>query len=175
MNESGLTEEGMKAMQCASHIVSMIPPISDFDKDPVLELHKNDLFSSKYCTSHLQSQGDIVGEDIKPKVMRSDAVYDGVNDDIYEDDINGYEERVMQNRIDENIDDNVPSSSGHNSENNYIQDTEVKYNVPDALWVGYVSTTGVYGDHDGGWVTEQSPLLAPPTSKAFHRITAENN
>ncbi|MFW5655654.1 MAG: SDR family NAD(P)-dependent oxidoreductase, partial [Roseicyclus sp.] len=25
-------------------------------------------------------------------------------------------------------------------------------------WVGYLSTTGVYGDHGGGWVDENTPL-----------------
>ncbi|MGL6211320.1 MAG: hypothetical protein ACRC14_15970, partial [Paracoccaceae bacterium] len=27
-----------------------------------------------------------------------------------------------------------------------------------ASWVGYLSTTGVYGDHKGGWVDEATPL-----------------
>jgi nucleoside-diphosphate-sugar epimerase len=33
-------------------------------------------------------------------------------------------------------------------------------------WVGIVSTTGVYGNHDGAWVTEDSELLCPPESNA---------
>src|SRR5918997_4089210 len=28
---------------------------------------------------------------------------------------------------------------------------------PGLRWIGYVSTTGVYGDHDGGWVDERTP------------------
>ena len=28
----------------------------------------------------------------------------------------------------------------------------------DFEWVGYLSTTGVYGDHQGGWVDEDTPL-----------------
>ncbi len=39
-------------------------------------------------------------------------------------------------------------------------------------WVGYLSTTGVYGDHDGGWVTEDSPL-APATDRGRARVVAE--
>ena len=31
----------------------------------------------------------------------------------------------------------------------------------DARWLGYLSTTGVYGDHGGGWVDEETP--ARPT------------
>jgi len=39
-------------------------------------------------------------------------------------------------------------------------------------WVGYLSTTGVYGDHDGGWVDETSPL-APSTRRGQARVRAE--
>jgi len=39
-------------------------------------------------------------------------------------------------------------------------------------WVGYLSTTGVYGDHDGGWVDEQTPL-APTTKRGQARVEAE--
>ena len=39
-------------------------------------------------------------------------------------------------------------------------------------WVGYLSTTGVYGDHHGGWVDENSPLT-PATKRGKLRIIAE--
>ncbi|MEJ6389864.1 SDR family oxidoreductase [Gymnodinialimonas ulvae] len=39
-------------------------------------------------------------------------------------------------------------------------------------WVGYLSTTGVYGNHDGGWVTEETPLKAS-TKRGQARIDAE--
>ncbi len=39
-------------------------------------------------------------------------------------------------------------------------------------WVGYLSTTGVYGDHAGGWVDENSPLN-PATTRGHHRVKAE--
>ncbi len=40
-------------------------------------------------------------------------------------------------------------------------------------WVGYLSTTGVYGDHEGGWVTEQSPR-EPSTERGRLRVMAED-
>jgi len=40
-------------------------------------------------------------------------------------------------------------------------------------WLGYLSTTGIYGDHDGGWVTETSPLT-PNTERGRKRLAAEN-
>lgn len=43
----------------------------------------------------------------------------------------------------------------------------------DALhWVGYLSTTGVYGDHQGGWVDEATPLT-PSTKRGTLRVAAE--
>ena len=39
-------------------------------------------------------------------------------------------------------------------------------------WAGYLSTTGVYGDASGGWVTEASPL-DPGTARGQARVEAE--
>ena len=39
-------------------------------------------------------------------------------------------------------------------------------------WAGYLSTTGVYGDHAGDWVDEDSPL-APSTERGKARVAAE--
>ncbi|MGB0799974.1 MAG: SDR family NAD(P)-dependent oxidoreductase, partial [Planktomarina sp.] len=39
-------------------------------------------------------------------------------------------------------------------------------------WVGYLSTTGVYGDHNGAWVDEETPL-APTTKRGQYRVLAE--
>ena len=116
----------------------MIPPVSDFDKDPVLHLHRTDILNNVVANSD-----------------KLDERYDGINDDIYEDDIDGYGRRMEQNLLDEGAGRLTAARDG--------------------LWIGYVSTTGVYGDHSGDWVTERSATLAPSSSKAFHRITAEND
>ncbi|SEP58103.1 Nucleoside-diphosphate-sugar epimerase [Loktanella sp. DSM 29012] len=39
-------------------------------------------------------------------------------------------------------------------------------------WVGYLSTTGVYGDHEGDWVDENAPLT-PATKRGQARVMAE--
>jgi len=41
-----------------------------------------------------------------------------------------------------------------------------------ACWVGYLSTTGVYGDHQGGWVDETTPLT-PVSDRGRQRVLAE--
>ncbi|HBZ43648.1 MAG TPA: NAD(P)-dependent oxidoreductase [Maritimibacter sp.] len=45
--------------------------------------------------------------------------------------------------------------------------------VADRLeWLGYLSTTGVYGDHQGGWVDEET-ALTPGTKRGQQRVIAE--
>jgi nucleoside-diphosphate-sugar epimerase len=41
-----------------------------------------------------------------------------------------------------------------------------------APWIGYLSTTGVYGDHAGRWVFEETPLT-PLSVEAGRRVQAE--
>ncbi|WP_198366409.1 SDR family NAD(P)-dependent oxidoreductase [Roseomonas sp. KE0001] len=41
-------------------------------------------------------------------------------------------------------------------------------------WVGYLSTTGVYGDRDGGWVEETTPP-APGQERGRRRLRAEQD
>jgi nucleoside-diphosphate-sugar epimerase len=40
------------------------------------------------------------------------------------------------------------------------------------VWAGYLSTTAVYGDHQGGWVDEETPLT-PSTERGAARVRAE--
>lgn len=46
---------------------------------------------------------------------------------------------------------------------------ELLGNVP---WLAYLSTTGVYGDHEGGWVDETTPAL-PTQPRSRQRLAAE--
>ncbi|MGF6860143.1 nucleoside-diphosphate-sugar epimerase [Rhodobacteraceae bacterium MBR-64] len=49
---------------------------------------------------------------------------------------------------------------------------EILAKAPDLAWVGYLSTTGVYGDQGGGWVDETTPP-APGTARGKARLDAE--
>jgi nucleoside-diphosphate-sugar epimerase len=46
--------------------------------------------------------------------------------------------------------------------------------IPGLSWVGYLSTTGVYGDRGGGWVDETSALL-PTGERGRRRVIAEQS
>ena len=44
--------------------------------------------------------------------------------------------------------------------------------APRLSWIGYLSTTGVYGDHGGGWVDEATPPT-PTSERSRRRVAAE--
>lgn len=48
----------------------------------------------------------------------------------------------------------------------------VLHTMPELRWVGYLSTIGVYGDHGGAWVTEESELR-PGLQRTGRRVEAE--
>lgn len=50
---------------------------------------------------------------------------------------------------------------------------ELKVKLPQGAWLGFVSTSGVYGNHDGVWVTEESPLYCSEKSPTFRYIQHE--
>jgi nucleoside-diphosphate-sugar epimerase len=54
---------------------------------------------------------------------------------------------------------------------NAVQD-DIARAAPNLRWLGYLSTTGVYGDHGGDWVDETTPL-SPSTKRGQARVEAE--
>ncbi|EYR83348.1 SDR family NAD(P)-dependent oxidoreductase [Shinella sp. 838] len=46
--------------------------------------------------------------------------------------------------------------------------------MPKLVWAGYLSTVGVYGDHKGGWVDEDT-ALNPVSARSIERVSAENH
>lgn len=49
---------------------------------------------------------------------------------------------------------------------------EIAQRADQFAWVGYLSTTGVYGDHNGDWVDETADLT-PATARGIARVKAE--
>lgn len=44
--------------------------------------------------------------------------------------------------------------------------------LPNLKWLSYLSTVGVYGDHDGAWVDEETPCR-PISARSLERVAAE--
>ncbi|WP_185984121.1 SDR family oxidoreductase [Aureimonas mangrovi] len=49
---------------------------------------------------------------------------------------------------------------------------EIVHGMPRLEWIGYLSTVGVYGDHDGAWIDESAPLSGQ-SERSRERIAAE--
>ena len=54
-----------------------------------------------------------------------------------------------------------------------LNDRKLKSLAPKLEWIGYLSTVGVYGNHDGNWVDETNPV-APLSNRSKQRVRAEN-
>lgn len=50
---------------------------------------------------------------------------------------------------------------------------DIRSLAPSLQWIAYLSTVGVYGDHDGAWVDETSPCR-PVSARSVERVAAEN-
>lgn len=53
-----------------------------------------------------------------------------------------------------------------------LADHEFSEITPNLSWIGYLSTVGVYGDHGGAWVDEETPA-APVSARSRQRVRAE--
>ncbi len=51
-------------------------------------------------------------------------------------------------------------------------DRKVMDYMPALRWIGYLSTVGVYGDHDGAWVDESTPCR-PVSDRSLQRLEVE--
>ncbi|MFK3777239.1 SDR family oxidoreductase [Agrobacterium sp. NPDC089420] len=49
---------------------------------------------------------------------------------------------------------------------------DLKRLLPNLTWMAYLSTVGVYGDHDGAWVDETTPCR-PVSARSVERVAAE--
>jgi nucleoside-diphosphate-sugar epimerase len=49
---------------------------------------------------------------------------------------------------------------------------DIRAVMPKLQWIGYLSTVGVYGDHKGAWVTEDTPCV-PVSGRSKERLEAE--
>ena len=53
-----------------------------------------------------------------------------------------------------------------------LQELSLTDSAPNLQWVGYLSTVGVYGNHGGAWVTEETEV-APVSERSLQRVRAE--
>ena len=94
-------------------------------------------------------------------------------------------EAVQFDGVDETITDELKSaianashilvSAGPNDAGDPVLNrcSDALENAPGLNWLGYLSTVGVYGNHMGAWVTEESECK-PVSKRSVMRVAAEN-
>lgn len=57
--------------------------------------------------------------------------------------------------------------TGENYLDPVTDNLDIMHSIPKKMTIGYVSTTGVYGNHNNSWVDETSPILCKMGTTAF--------
>jgi len=59
------------------------------------------------------------------------------------------------------MNENIPLNTNltHNSYKDAILDSDISNMIPSSSWIGFLSTTGVYGNHDNEWVDESNTTI----------------
>lgn len=65
----------------------------------------------------------------------------------------------------------IPPGKGHDPLLKLVSG-KLKTLCPKLQWIGYLSTVGVYGDHGGGWVNEETPG-SPILGRSIERVDTE--
>jgi nucleoside-diphosphate-sugar epimerase len=60
----------------------------------------------------------------------------------------------------------IMKDDNYNFTDPILDNPRIFSSIPKNAWIGYVSTTGVYGNHNGEWVNESSLTLCKPGTKA---------
>ncbi len=94
----------------------------------------------------------------------------GVNACLFDDDLPLPDILYMLRDVTHIVISTPPSSEGDPTFNMHACDL---IKLPNLEWVGYLSTTGIYGDRNGDWVDENSESR-PTTKRGSRRLDAEN-
>ncbi len=66
----------------------------------------------------------------------------------------------------------VSTPPGNEGDPAFVTYGQAIRSAPSLKWIGYLSTIGVYGDHQGEWIDEETPTAAPRGRKSA-RVEAE--
>ena len=119
-----LRPDALDALRDATHVLNSVPPVADFDRDPVL--------ADPACVAALREKLEAVDAALAAAAPGKGNV--------------------------------VVRAAG---------DDDSAAIIP-LRWLGYLSSTSVYGDAGGAWVDETTRGLAPTAPKAVARLDAEN-
>ena len=127
-------------------------------------------YSCNYLGHELMGRGGWgVSGTTRDQSRKSELKSRGVKAHLLDDDIPLADPVYMLRDVTHILISTPPSSGGDPTFNMHAQDL---LNLPKLEWVGYLSTTGSYGDRGGSWVDESSEVR-PTTKRGSRRLNVE--
>lgn len=131
-------------------------------------------FGHGYCCDYLgyelMQQGNWrISGTTRDKEKRQDLRARGISAHIFDEDMPLQDPLYTMRDVTHLLISTPPDDGGDSSFNLHAHDIEQLKNLE---WIGYLSTTGAYGDRDGGWVDENSEIR-PSTKRGSRRARAE--
>jgi nucleoside-diphosphate-sugar epimerase len=125
-------------------------------------------FSSKAFVEEVRDQFEWIGGTTRSP-EKADALRDlGVEPFIFDGEIQGEGIADALKTATHVLVSIAPNEAGDPVLNQYASDIA----AAKPHWIGYLSTVGVYGNHDGAWVDEETPLN-PVSKRSVQRVAAE--
>ena len=123
-------------------------------------------YSAQAVAAILQTGGWHVSGTVRSADKASEIARDGVSAIVFSD--RAAVEHALQTATHLLV-STPPASTGDPAWTTYRQAVR---DAPALKWIGYFSTIGVYGDHHGEWVDEDTPTT-PPRGRKSARVEAE--
>ncbi|WOI12598.1 SDR family oxidoreductase [Thalassospira lucentensis] len=126
-------------------------------------------FSTRLVTNHLREEGWKIAGTTR-SVEKADSLRaQGIEPHIFSDDVPVADIRDVLKGVTHVLISAPPGGNGDPVLAHHAGDLAA---LPRGTWIGYLSTTGVYGDRDGATVTEEDDLI-PSGKRGRRRVAAE--
>lgn len=123
-------------------------------------------YSASYLAQLLQPEGWRIGGTCRTAEKQTKLTAQGIDTEIFNNEMKAL---TVPDSITHVLHSIPPGEHGDNVLPLF---SDAARRFPRLQWFGYLSTTGVYGDHQGEWVTEQSDLR-PVNARSRRRVDAE--
>lgn len=128
-------------------------------------------YCCEYLVPELLKQGNwSVSGTTRDRDKRRDLLSQGIDAHLMDFDVPLLDSVHIMRDVTHVLISTPPTEEGDPSFNLHAQDIQHLKNLE---WVGYLSTTGAYGDQGGGWVDENTPAR-PTTKRGSRRLKAED-
>ena len=126
-------------------------------------------YCCEYLMSSLQQEGWRISGTTRDPDKRRELRSRGVQAHLFDYDVPLLDPLYIMRDVTHILISTPPSEAGDPTFTMHAHDIEQLQNLE---WLGYLSTTGAYGDRDGGWVDENTPPR-PTTKRGSRRLKAE--